>query len=137
MTAVASTPAAEPPVPLKRPLAEVAGLRVRFGGRRAAPVVDGISFTLNRGECLALVGESGSGKSVTARTLVGLTGAGAHVEAGRLRFDGQDLSRFSARTWRQVRGARSVSSCRTRFPPSTRSARSAGRSPSRCGCTSR
>ena len=106
MTAVASTPAAEPPVPLNRPLAEVAGLRVRFGGRRAAPVVDGISFTLNRGECLALVGESGSGKSVTARTLVGLTGAGAHVEAGRLRFDGQDLSRFSARTWRQVRGAR-------------------------------
>jgi peptide/nickel transport system ATP-binding protein len=106
MTAVASTPAAEPPMPLKPPLAEVAGLRVRFGGRRAAPVVDGISFTLNRGECLALVGESGSGKSVTARTLVGLTGAGAHVEAGRLRFDGQDLSRFSARTWRQVRGAR-------------------------------
>ena len=106
MTAAASTPAAEPPVPRKRPLAEVAGLRVRFGGRRAAPVVDGISFTLNRGECLALVGESGSGKSVTARTLVGLTGAGAHVEAGRLRFDGQDLSRFSARTWRQVRGAR-------------------------------
>jgi peptide/nickel transport system ATP-binding protein len=106
MTAVASKPAAEPPVPSRQPLIEVAGLRVRFWQRRAALVVDGISFTLNRGECLALVGESGSGKSVTARTLVGLTGAGAHVEAERLRFDGQDLSRFSARTWRQVRGAR-------------------------------
>ena len=106
MTAVASKPAAEPPVASRQPLVEVAGLRVRFGGRRGATVVDGISFTLNRGECLALVGESGSGKSVTARTLVGLTGAGAHVEAERLRFGGQDLSRFSARTWRQVRGGR-------------------------------
>ena len=106
MTAVASKRAAEPPVPSRQPLVEVAGLRVRFGGRRGAPVVDGISFTLNRGECLALVGESGSGKSVTARTLVGLTGAGAHVEAERLRFGGRDLSRFSARTWRQVRGGR-------------------------------
>jgi peptide/nickel transport system ATP-binding protein len=106
MTAVASKPAAEPPAPSRQPLVEVAGLRVHFGGRRGASVVDGISFTLNRGECLALVGESGSGKSVTARTLVGLTGAGAHVEAERLRFGGQDLSRFSARTWRQVRGGR-------------------------------
>jgi peptide/nickel transport system ATP-binding protein len=106
MTAVVSKSVAEPPVPSRQPLIEVADLRVRFGGRGAAPVVDGISFTLNRGECLALVGESGSGKSVTARTLVGLTGIGAHVEAGQLRFDGQDLSRFSARTWRQVRGGR-------------------------------
>jgi peptide/nickel transport system ATP-binding protein len=106
MTAIASKPAAEPPGPSRQPLVEVAGLRVRFGGRRGDPVVDGISFTLNRGECLALVGESGSGKSVTARTLVGLTGAGAHVEAERLRFGGRDLSRFSARTWRQVRGGR-------------------------------
>jgi peptide/nickel transport system ATP-binding protein len=106
MTAVASKPVPEPPMPSRRPLIEVADLRVRFGGRGVAPVVDGISFTLNRGECLALVGESGSGKSVTARTLVGLTGAGARVEAERLRFGGQDLSRFSARTWRQVRGGR-------------------------------
>jgi peptide/nickel transport system ATP-binding protein len=106
MTIVAGQSVAEPPIPSRQPLIEVAGLRVRFGGRGAAPVVDGISLTLNRGECLALVGESGSGKSVTARTLVGLTGAGAHVEAERLRFSGQDLSRFSARTWRQIRGGR-------------------------------
>jgi peptide/nickel transport system ATP-binding protein len=106
MTTVVSKAVPEPPVPSRQPLIEVADLRVRFGGRGAAHVVDGISFTLNRGECLALVGESGSGKSVTARTLVGLTGAGARVEAAHLRFGGQDLSRFSARTWRQVRGGR-------------------------------
>jgi peptide/nickel transport system ATP-binding protein len=85
---------------------EVADLRVRFGSRTAAPVVDGISFTLHRGECLALVGESGSGKSVTSRTLVGLTGARSLVEFSRLHLDGEDLSRFSARTWRRVRGSR-------------------------------
>jgi peptide/nickel transport system ATP-binding protein len=88
------------------PLLEVENLRVRFGSRTAGPVVDGISFTLSRGECLALVGESGSGKSVTARTLVGLTGAGSLVEKDRLRFDGEDAARFSERTWRRVRGSR-------------------------------
>jgi peptide/nickel transport system ATP-binding protein len=88
------------------PLVEVEGLRVRFGARDAIPVVDGVSFTLDRGECLALVGESGSGKSVTSRTLVGLTGAGSIVEAERLRFDGEDSAKFSGNTWRRVRGGR-------------------------------
>jgi peptide/nickel transport system ATP-binding protein len=88
------------------PLVDVAGLRVRFGSRTAAPVVDGISFTVSRGECLALVGESGSGKSVTSRTLVGLTGPRSVVEFSKLCLDGEDLSRFSPRTWRRVRGGR-------------------------------
>jgi peptide/nickel transport system ATP-binding protein len=84
-------------------LLEVAGLTVAFQGTR---VVDGVSFTLQRGECLALVGESGSGKSVTTRTLVGLAGYDAHVHADRLRFDGTDVTGFTDRTWRRVRGAR-------------------------------
>jgi peptide/nickel transport system ATP-binding protein len=86
------------------PLVEVANLRAGFGPRPTA--VDGISFTINRGECLALVGESGSGKSVTARTLVGLTGYGAKVTADRLRFGGEDLAGFSEGRWRRIRGAR-------------------------------
>jgi peptide/nickel transport system ATP-binding protein len=56
------------------PLLTVDGLRVSFG---RAEVVNGVSFTTRPGRCLAIVGESGSGKSVTARTLVGLTGPGA------------------------------------------------------------
>jgi peptide/nickel transport system ATP-binding protein len=81
-------------------------LRVSFGaGDRAREVVAGISFGVGAGECLAIVGQSGSGKSVTARTLIGLTGDGSHVR-GRLEFDGHDLATLTERQWRSIRGAR-------------------------------
>ncbi|SEH02638.1 peptide/nickel transport system ATP-binding protein [Nonomuraea solani] len=82
---------------------KVDDLRVAFG---AAQVVRGVSFEIGAGECLALVGESGSGKSVTARTLVGLTGEGARVSAGELTFAGQDLTGLRERAWRRLRGGR-------------------------------
>jgi peptide/nickel transport system ATP-binding protein len=83
------------------PLLTVENLRVRFGGTE---VVKGISFTTRLGRCLAIVGESGSGKSVTARTLVGLTGAGAQVQADRIELAGADLTSQSQRSWRAIRG---------------------------------
>ena len=83
------------------PLLHVENLRVSFG---AAEVVKGISFTTRVGRCLAVVGESGSGKSVTARTLVGLTGPGSHVRADRIELAGLDLTRQSERSWRAIRG---------------------------------
>lgn len=88
---------------MAEPLLAVENLRVDFDG---VTVVDGISFTIGRGECLALVGESGSGKSVTSRSLVGLTGTGARVRVDRLDFEGEDLTRLSQRRWRRIRGAR-------------------------------
>ncbi|WP_085590481.1 ABC transporter ATP-binding protein [Pseudomonas sp. B14(2017)] len=83
------------------PLVDIRGLHVSFNG---VPVVHGVDLQLRAGQCLALVGESGSGKSVTARTLVGLTGAGAHVQAQRLAFAGQDLRQFDERAWQRLRG---------------------------------
>jgi len=86
---------------------EVRGLNVGFeraDGVRS--VVRDVSFELRRGQCLALVGESGSGKSVTARTLVGLTGENAVVEADELRLDEHDLLGTSDRDWRRIRGRR-------------------------------
>lgn len=91
-------------VPLVTPLVTVEDLHVRFAG--GASVVKGVSFTIARGETLALIGESGSGKSVTSRTLVGLTGQGAQVRAGALRFGDQDLLGADERLWRQIRGGR-------------------------------
>jgi peptide/nickel transport system ATP-binding protein len=84
-------------------LVEVSDLTVRFGDVLA---VDGISFRLEAGECLALVGESGSGKSVTARTLLGLAGVGAEVRAGALLLEGQELTALSETEWRALRGAK-------------------------------
>ncbi|ABS03653.1 dipeptide ABC transporter ATP-binding protein [Kineococcus radiotolerans] len=89
------------------PVLSVRGLDVGFarrGGTRH--VVKDLTFDLAGGECLAIVGESGSGKSVTARTLVGLTGGQAVVAAERLDFDGADVRGFSARDWRATRGRR-------------------------------
>ena len=90
---------ADPPTPLLT----VDGLRVAFGDEE---VVRGVSFSAYAGRCLAIVGESGSGKSVTARTLVGLTGGGSRVEAERLELDGRDLSAVGEREWRRIRGRR-------------------------------
>ncbi|MDQ1646598.1 MAG: peptide/nickel transport system ATP-binding protein ddpF, partial [Cryptosporangiaceae bacterium] len=82
-------------------LVDVQNLTVRFGGRA---VVRDVSLTLRAGRCLAIVGESGSGKSVTARTLVGLTGGRAEVTADRIALDGRDLRGLSDRAWRRIRG---------------------------------
>jgi oligopeptide/dipeptide ABC transporter ATP-binding protein len=89
------------------PLLEVRDLRVSFqteGGLLRA--VDGVSFTVARGEVVAIVGESGSGKTVTAMTLMGLTRSpGARFE-GAARFAGVDLLAASQRRLRELRGAR-------------------------------
>ena len=85
----------------KGPLLDIRDLRVSFNG---VPVVHGVSLQLHAGQCLALVGESGSGKSVTARSLVGLTGQGAQVQAQRLAFAGRDLLGVDEATWQRLRG---------------------------------
>lgn len=83
------------------PLVAVRDLHVFFGGKE---VVAGVSFDVRAGECLAIVGESGSGKSVSARTLIGLTGDGADVRAAEVSFAGQNLLGRSERRWREIRG---------------------------------
>ncbi|MEU7946553.1 ABC transporter ATP-binding protein [Micromonospora taraxaci] len=87
------------------PLVAVEDLHVAFD-TPTGPVeaVRGISFTVERGECVAIVGESGSGKSVTARTLVGLAGPGSRVRATRLDLAGHDVRGHRPRDWRRVRG---------------------------------
>ncbi|MET4704163.1 ABC transporter ATP-binding protein [Frigoribacterium sp. UYMn621] len=80
------------------PLVSVRDLAVSFG----APVVSGVSFDIEPGQCVAIVGESGSGKSVTARALLGLTGG--TVTASTLRFDATDIADASPRRLQRLRG---------------------------------
>lgn len=69
--------------------------------------VDGVSFTLGRGEILGLVGESGSGKSVTSLAIMGLLPQRvARVTRGRIMFDGQDLLTLKESDMRRLRGGK-------------------------------
>ncbi|MFB4374621.1 ABC transporter ATP-binding protein [Agrobacterium sp. CR_3] len=69
--------------------------------------VKDISFQLYRGETIAIVGESGSGKSVTARTIMGLLTKRATVaKSATVRFNGDDILKFSSRQRRALRGNR-------------------------------
>jgi peptide/nickel transport system ATP-binding protein len=69
-------------------------------------VVDGVSFALGAGECLALVGESGSGKSVTALATMRLLSPQARIQKGRIRLKGEDLLALPEYRMEAVRGRR-------------------------------
>jgi oligopeptide/dipeptide ABC transporter ATP-binding protein len=90
------------------PLLVVTDLRTVFPGRsgREAAAVDGVSFTIDRGETLGLVGESGCGKSLTALSIVGLVSKPGRIASGEVRFDGQNLVGLDDRGLSRIRGRR-------------------------------
>ena len=74
--------------PLRRPLLQVEGLRTGFPSRNGMlHAVDGVDFSLERGEILGLVGESGSGKSVTGFSILGLVDPPGRILGGRVLLD--------------------------------------------------
>ncbi len=110
---------------MNAPLLEVTGLAKHFPVRKGVLLarqvgtvraVDGVSFTLHRGETLALVGESGCGKSTTARLVLRLIEPSAGSDP--LRRAGRDRHR-RRRAARACAGA-CRSSSRTPMPASTR-----------------
>ena len=88
------------------PLLEVDGLKTYFYTRDGVVrAVDGVSFTVNPGETLAVVGESGCGKSVTSLSIMRLIAAPpGRIVSGRLMFGGRDLRGLAEDEMRQVRG---------------------------------
>lgn len=90
---------------MSQPAVEIQNLSVTFPGAKktVTKAVDNVSLTLTPGRALGIVGESGSGKSVTARSLLGLTGG--TVTADKLNILGRDATKFSPKQWRQMRGS--------------------------------
>ena len=82
-------------------LLDVQDLSVAFGEKR---VVDRVSFSLDRGETLALVGESGSGKSLTALSLLQLLPAGGSNPTGSIQLDDRQMIGASADILHKARG---------------------------------
>jgi peptide/nickel transport system ATP-binding protein len=86
-------------------LLEVNDLRTHFrtddGIVRA---VDGVSFSVEKGETLGIVGESGSGKSVTCLTLMGLNPKKNAISSGEALWKGENLLTMSPRRLREIRG---------------------------------
>ena len=87
-------------------LLAVEDLHVQFDtSRGVVRAVDGISYTVNRGEVVAIVGESGCGKSVSSLAIMGLLAKPAgRVTQGRVLFEGRDLLTLSAEEMRELRG---------------------------------
>jgi oligopeptide/dipeptide ABC transporter ATP-binding protein len=91
------------------PLLAVSDLSISFPGRAGRPVrpVDGVSFTVDRGETVALVGESGSGKSLTCLALLRLVPPpGAILPPSSIILDGTDILTLRGEALRAIRGRR-------------------------------
>lgn len=94
------------PVPEGSHLLEVDDLKMYFHTQDGVvKAVDGVSYTLDRGETLGVVGESGSGKSVTSLTIMGLIDMPpGRIEGGDVRYRGQSLLKMSEAQMQQIRG---------------------------------
>lgn len=85
-------------------LLDVTNLSIDIHGIRP---LDGISFTVDKGEILGIVGESGSGKSLTALSVMGLLPLiGGRIDRGTITFDGIDLTCLKEPDFRKLRGRR-------------------------------
>jgi peptide/nickel transport system ATP-binding protein len=86
-------------------LLEVEDLRTHFRTDDGiVKAVDGVSFSIEKGETLGIVGESGSGKSVTCLTIMGLNSRRNTTSTGKALFKGEDLLHTSSGRLREIRG---------------------------------
>ena len=100
--AAATAPAAPAAGGAAEPLVQVRSLVKEFalpGRGRTQRAVDGVSFSIGRGETVGLVGESGSGKTTTARLVLGLE----RPTSGQVLVDGRDTTGLRGRAWRELR----------------------------------
>ena len=88
-------------------LLEVENLQTRFKARNGhVYAVNGVSFTLEKGEMLGVVGESGCGKSVSMMSLIKLLPPSAEITEGRVVLDGKDISKANTTEMNEIRGSK-------------------------------
>jgi len=89
-----------------QPILEVKGLKTHFSTKRGvSKAVDGIDFTLQKGETLGIVGESGCGKSMTSLSILRLIPSPpGKIAGGQVLFKGKDLVTMSEEEMRKIRG---------------------------------
>ncbi len=86
-------------------LLEVRDLRTTFRTDDGlVTAIDGVSFSLEKGQVLGIVGESGSGKSVTSLSIMGLLPRGSAATSGQVLLDGRDLLTLGEEEMRKIRG---------------------------------
>jgi oligopeptide/dipeptide ABC transporter ATP-binding protein len=88
------------------PVLQLEDLSVRFHLKRGQlTAVDGVTFTVHRGETFGLVGESGSGKTVTARSVMRLIpNPPGEIVRGRILFEGHNILHYADQEMRELRG---------------------------------
>ncbi len=88
-------------------LLEVKDLEVKFALRSGGlTAINGVSFTMDKGERMGLVGESGAGKSVTGFAIINLLSKPGYISGGEVYFDGRELTRLPEKEMRDIRGNR-------------------------------
>jgi ABC-type dipeptide/oligopeptide/nickel transport system ATPase component len=80
--------------------------RDKFNRPRVARALNGVSFSVERGEILGLVGETGAGKSLTAYSILGILKHSARIVGGEVRFDGIRLDNMASDALNALRGRR-------------------------------
>ncbi len=89
----------------KPPLLEVIDLHTSFTTDKGeVQAVNGVNFVLEEGKTLGIVGESGSGKSVTAYSIMQILEGNGHITAGKILFQGEDITKYTAKQMNIFRG---------------------------------
>jgi peptide/nickel transport system ATP-binding protein len=87
------------------PLLDIQDLHTEIRLRRATVyAIDGVSLSMDPGECLGIVGESGSGKTMTALSIMRLLPGGGYITGGRILLDGVDIASLREDAMEDVRG---------------------------------
>ncbi len=86
-------------------LMEIKNLKTEFKLKKGVVnAVNDVSFSIGKGEILAIVGESGSGKSVTALSIMGLVSEPGRITGGEILFRGNDLTKLPLNELQKIRG---------------------------------